>query len=85
VVLLTGIPAIEKCFAFERSNETSEVDEMLKEAMDECVSQERQRQRAVYKDIRIYSNYVSILLELYRMHNTMESIGLFKKLYTLLV
>jgi len=58
---------------------------VLNEAMDEHVSQEGQRRRTVDKNMHIYRNYVSILLEQCRRHNTVETVGLFRKLYTLLV
>jgi len=35
--------------------------------------------------MRIYKNYVSGLLELCRLDNSIESVGLFRKLYALLV
>ncbi|KAJ8429158.1 hypothetical protein Cgig2_030295 [Carnegiea gigantea] len=62
VALLIRLPATGKLVAFERSEGTSVVEEVLKEAMEECVYQERQR-----------------------IHNIVEMVGLFRKLYTLLV
>ena len=85
VALLAGLSAIEKYVVFGRSEGTSEVEEVLKEAMKECVSQERQRRRTVYMDMCVHRNYASILLKLYRMHNIVETVGLFRKLCTLLV
>ncbi|KAJ8422969.1 hypothetical protein Cgig2_002580 [Carnegiea gigantea] len=85
VALLTGFPATGKCVTFERSDGGSEVEEVLKGAMEECVSRERKRQRTAQKDVRIYRNCVSILLELRRVNNIVEIVALLKKLYTFLV
>ena len=85
VALLTGHPVIGKCIVFERSEGTSEVEEVLKGAIKECVSQERKRKRTLHNNMCIYSNYISILLKLCRIHNTVETVSLFKKLYSLLV
>ncbi|KAJ8443294.1 hypothetical protein Cgig2_015772 [Carnegiea gigantea] len=54
-------------------------------AMEERVCRERQRQRTAQKDVRIYRNYVSVLLELCRVNNTIEKVVMFKRLYTFLV
>ncbi|KAJ8446761.1 hypothetical protein Cgig2_000772 [Carnegiea gigantea] len=78
VALVIDLPTPRKRVAFERSEDTSEVEELLKEAMKECVSRERQRRRTVQ---RIYRNYVSISLELCKMNNKVETIGLFRLLY----
>ncbi|KAJ8421347.1 hypothetical protein Cgig2_027955 [Carnegiea gigantea] len=71
--------------AFERSDGGSEVEQVLKGAMEERVCRERQRRRTAQKDVRIYRNYVSVLLELCRVNNTVERVAMFKKLYTFLV
>ncbi|KAJ8433190.1 hypothetical protein Cgig2_025581 [Carnegiea gigantea] len=80
-----GLPTTGKRITFKKSEGTSEVEEVLKGAMEERVSRERQMWRIVQKDMRIYKNYVSVSLKLCRMHNTMETVGLFRKLYSLLV
>ncbi|KAJ8422468.1 hypothetical protein Cgig2_017475 [Carnegiea gigantea] len=54
------LPATGKHIAFERSDGSSEVEEVLKEAMEKRVSRERQRRRTVQKAIRIYRNYMSV-------------------------
>ena len=58
---------------------------MLKGAMEERVMRERERRRTARMDLRIYRNYVSVLLDLCRVHNTVDSVRLFTKLYSLLV
>ncbi|KAJ8447907.1 hypothetical protein Cgig2_012042 [Carnegiea gigantea] len=85
VALLMGFPATRKRIAFERSDGGSGVDEVLNGAMEEHVCRERQRQRTAQKDVRIDRNYVSVLLELCRVSNTVETLAFFKKLYTFLV
>ncbi|KAJ8425492.1 hypothetical protein Cgig2_029574 [Carnegiea gigantea] len=85
VALLTGFPATGKLIAFERSDGGGEVEEVLKRAMEERVCRERQRRTTAQKDMRIYRNYVSVLLELCKVNNTVERVTLFKKLYTFLV
>ncbi|KAJ8429907.1 hypothetical protein Cgig2_025337 [Carnegiea gigantea] len=78
-------PATGKRIAFERSNGGSEVEQVLKGAMEERVCRERHRRRIAQKDVHIYRNYVSVLLELCRVNNTVERVAMFKKLYTFLV
>ncbi|KAJ8432926.1 hypothetical protein Cgig2_023056 [Carnegiea gigantea] len=78
-------PAIGRHVAFERSNGRREADEVLKRAIEEHVSRERQRRRTAQKDLHIYTNYVLVLLELCRVNNIVETVALFKKLYTFLV
>jgi len=85
VALLMGFPATGKRVAFERSDGRREAEEVLKGAMEERVSRERQRQRIAQKDVRIYRNYVLVLLDLCRANNIVETVALFKKLYTFLV
>ncbi|KAJ8430116.1 LOW QUALITY PROTEIN: hypothetical protein Cgig2_007089 [Carnegiea gigantea] len=82
VALLTGFPATRMHVAFERSDGGSEVEEVLKRAMEEHVCTERQRRRTAQKDMCIYKNYVLVLLELCRVNNTVERVALFNKLYT---
>ncbi|KAJ8446950.1 hypothetical protein Cgig2_006578 [Carnegiea gigantea] len=83
--LLTGFSATGKRIAFERSNGGNQVEQVLKGAMEEHVCRERQRRRTGQKDMRIYRNYVSVLIELFRVSNTVERVTMFKKLYTFLV
>ncbi|KAJ8442638.1 hypothetical protein Cgig2_003682 [Carnegiea gigantea] len=85
IALLTGFPATRKLVTFKRSDGGSEVEQVLKGAMEERVCRERQRRRTAQKDMRIYRNYVSVLLKLCRVNNTVERVALFKKLYTFLV
>jgi len=60
VALLTGLLATGKRIAFESTEGTSEVEEVLKGVMEERVSQERQRQRTIQKNMHIYRNCVSL-------------------------
>ncbi|KAJ8420215.1 hypothetical protein Cgig2_021429 [Carnegiea gigantea] len=76
VALLMGLPATVKHITFKRSNGAREVEEVLKGARQRRVSSERQRRRIVQKDMRIYKNYVSVLLELCRVNNTVEIVTL---------
>jgi len=85
VAMLTGLPATRKRIAFKRGEGAYEVEEVLKGAMEERVVRERERRRTARMDLRIYRNYVSVLLDLCRVHNTVDSVGLFTKLYSLLV
>jgi len=58
---------------------------MLKGAMEKRMCRERQRRRTAQKNVRIYRNYVSVLLELRGLNNTVERVPMFKKLYTFVV
>ena len=48
------------------------MEEVVKGAMEERVCRERQRRRPAQKDLRINKNYVSVLLELCTVNNTVE-------------
>jgi len=77
VALITGLPVYEKSVLFEHNEVTGEVEELLKGAMANHVSRERRRRRTMVKDMRMYRNYVSVLLELYRLNNIIEIVGTF--------
>lgn len=80
VPFLTCLPATRKPIIFERTEGTCEVEQPLKEEMDACVTHKRARKRTIEKDMRIYRNYVSMLVELYRVNNIVERVGMFTKL-----
>ncbi|KAJ8427238.1 hypothetical protein Cgig2_016930 [Carnegiea gigantea] len=61
------------------------MEEVLKEVMEERVSWERQMRMIVHKDISIYKNCVLVLLELCSMHNEVQMVSSFRKLYTFLI
>ncbi|KAJ8423031.1 hypothetical protein Cgig2_021923 [Carnegiea gigantea] len=85
VTLITGLPVHGKLVSFQRSEASGEVEELLKGIMDSHVSRERRRRRTLQKDMRMYRNYISVLLELCRSNNTRDKVGIFTKLYALLV
>ncbi|KAJ8435438.1 hypothetical protein Cgig2_012559 [Carnegiea gigantea] len=84
VALIMGLPARGNSISFQCSEASSEVDGLLKGAMDDHVSCERGKRRTLQKVMRIYRN-ISVLLELCRSNNTRDKVGMFTKLYALLV
>jgi len=54
-------------------------------AMQERLHRERQRQRADRMESCIYRNYVAVMIELCKQHNTVEQLPMFWKLFSLLV
>ncbi|KAJ8422510.1 hypothetical protein Cgig2_010631 [Carnegiea gigantea] len=85
VALITGLLAHGKPVLFQRSEVSVEVEGLLKGAIDDHVSHKCGKIRTLQKDMRIYRNYISVLLELYRSNNTRDKVGIFTKLYALLV
>ena len=57
----------------------------MKAAMDDHISRERARRRTGRADMRIYQNCVLVIIKLCKQNNTPERLGLFTKLYALLV
>ncbi|KAJ8432257.1 hypothetical protein Cgig2_013910 [Carnegiea gigantea] len=83
VALLTGLPAIGKQVTFDRGIGASEVEEVIKAAMEDHLAKERNRRRSARSDVRLYRNYVPVMMELYKQKNNPESLALFRKLYSL--
>ncbi|KAJ8433894.1 hypothetical protein Cgig2_004616 [Carnegiea gigantea] len=84
VALLTGLPMTENV-TFDRGAGASEVEDVIKPAMDDHLSRERSRQRTGRSDVRLYRNYVSVIVELCNQNNTPERLNLFRKLYSLVM
>jgi len=53
--------------------------------MDDHVSRKHGKRKTLQKDMRIYVNYISVSLEFGRSNNTRDKVGMFTKLYALLV
>ncbi|KAJ8422140.1 hypothetical protein Cgig2_002648 [Carnegiea gigantea] len=53
--------------------------------MDDHLTRERRRRRTGRTHLRLYENYVSVILNLCKQNNIPERMGLFTKLYSLLV
>jgi len=53
--------------------------------MDSHLARERSKRRSARSDVRLYINYVAVMVELCKQNNTPDSLGLFRKLYSLLV
>jgi len=85
VALLTGLPAAGKQVTFEWGQGACEVEEVIKAAMDDHLTRERRRRRTGQTHMRFYGNYVSVILNLCKQNNTSKRLGLFTKLYSLLV
>ncbi|KAJ8426097.1 LOW QUALITY PROTEIN: hypothetical protein Cgig2_001265 [Carnegiea gigantea] len=85
VALLTGLPTNEKQVTFDRGIGASEVEEVIKVAMEDHLANERNRRRSALSDVRLYRNYMVVMVELCKQNNTAKSLELFRKLYTLLV
>jgi len=85
VALLTGLPSIARPVVFKRCDDVGEVEQLLVATMEERLQTDRQRRGISDTDMRIYRNYVSVLIDLYRQHNTVQSVAIFRKLYTLFV
>jgi len=85
VALLTGLPSIGRPVVFERHEDVGQVEQLLTAAMEEQLQTEQEWRRIGEMGMRIYRNYVSVLIDLCQRHNTLESVAIFRKLYTLLV
>ncbi|KAJ8422830.1 hypothetical protein Cgig2_022181 [Carnegiea gigantea] len=72
VVLLTGLPAIEKQVTFDRGIGTFEVEEVIKVAMEDHLARERNMQRSARSNVRLYRNYVAIMVELCKGHGGVQ-------------
>ena len=70
---------------FDRRDEVGEVEQLLMAAIEDQLERERQWLETGDTDMRIYRNYVFVLIDLCRQHNTVETVAMFQKLYTLLV
>ena len=85
VALLTGLPATGKHVTFDQGKGACEVEDVMKAAMDDHITRERARRRTGRADMRLYRNYVLVIIELCKQNNTPERLGMFTKLYALLV
>ena len=85
IVLLTGLLAIGREVVFGRGDSVGEVEQVVVVAMEARLERERQRRRGDRKDRRIYRNYVAVMIELCRQHNTLDRLPMFQKLFSLLV
>ena len=85
MALITRLPAHGKPVLFQCTEVFGEVEGVLKGAMDDHVSRERGKRRTLQKDMRIYRNYISVLLDLCRSNNTRDKEVMFTKWYALLV
>ena len=74
-----------KPVVFKRGEDVGEVEQLLLASMEDRLDTKRQKRRGVERERRIYRNYMSVLIELYRQHNTVESIPIFLKVFSLLV
>ncbi|KAJ8427959.1 hypothetical protein Cgig2_023254 [Carnegiea gigantea] len=72
VALLTGLPATRKLMTFDRGIGASEVEEVIKEAIEDHLAKERNRRRSARSDVRLYRNYVAGIVELCKQNNTAE-------------
>jgi len=68
---------------FERCDNVGEVEQLLMATMEDNLQRERQRHEISDTNMRIYRNYVSVLIDLCRRHDTVESVAMFGRLYTL--
>jgi len=77
VTLLTGLPATGRHVTFEQEEAPCEVKDVVKAAMDDHMSRERARRRTGRADMRMFWNYVSVIIELCKQNNTLDKLGLF--------
>ena len=61
------------------------MEDVITVAMDDHLSRETSRRQTARSDVRLYRNYMSVIVELCKQNNTPDSLGLFRKLYSLLV
>ena len=61
------------------------MEQLVMAAMEERLERQRQRRQGDQMDSRIYRNYVAVMIDLCRQHNTVKSIPMFWKLLSLLV
>ena len=85
VALLTGLPAIGREVVFHRGEGVGEVEQLVITAMEERMERERQRRRADRMESRLYRNYVGVMIDLCKQHDTVEQLPMFRKLFSLLV
>jgi len=69
----------------DRGIGASEVEQVIKAAMEDHLAREGNRQRSARSDVRLYRNYMAVMMELCKQNDTPESLGLFRKLYSLLM
>ena len=85
VALMTGLPAIGSEVVFRRGEGGGEVEQLVMMAMEERLDRERRRRRGDKMESRIYRNYVAVMIDLCKQHNSVEQLPLFRKLFSLLV
>ena len=85
VALVMGLPTTGREVVFRRDDSAGEVEQVVMVAMEARLERERQRRRGDRTDIRIYRNYVAIMIELCRQHNIGDNLPMFQKLFSLLV
>jgi len=85
VALLTDLPATGREVVFSRGDSVGEVEQVVMAAMEARLERDRQRRRGDRKNRRIYRNYVAVMIELCRQHNTLDRLSMFRKLFSLLV
>jgi len=85
VALMTGLLAMGRRVVFHWGEDAGEVEQLVITAMEERLDKERQRRRADRMESRIYRNYVAVMIELSKQHNTVEQLPIFRKLLSLLV
>jgi len=72
VALMTGLPAMRRQVVFHRGEGVGEVEQLVMTAMEERLDRERQRRQGDRMESRIYRNYVAVMIELCKQHNTVE-------------
>jgi len=70
---------------FRRGDSAGELEQLVMATMEARLETERQRRRGDRNESRIYRNYVAVMIELYRWHNTVDRLPIFRKLFSLLV
>ena len=85
VALITSLPAMGRPVVFHKGEGAGEVEQLVMTAMEERLHRERERRRGERMDSRIYRNYVAVMIELCKQHNTVEQLPMFRKLFSLLV
>ena len=61
------------------------MEDVITVAMDDHLSRETSRRQTARSDVRLYRNYMSVIVELCKQNNTPKRLGFFTKLYSLLV
>ena len=85
IALLTGLLVTGKPVVFNRGEDAGEVEQLMLAAMEGRLEGEWKKRRGVQTDSCIYGNYVSVMIDLCRQHNAVESIPMFLRLFSLLV